>query len=33
VFNGMSGFSILPSRNRARNDLLVDFGDRLCHKR
>jgi hypothetical protein len=33
IFNGMSGFSILPSRNTARNDLLVDFGDRLRHKR
>jgi hypothetical protein len=33
LFNGMSGFSILPSRNKSRNDLLVDFGDRLRHKR
>jgi hypothetical protein len=33
VFNGMSGLSILPSRNTVRNYLLVDFGDRLRHKR
>ena len=33
IFNGMAGFSILPSRNSVRNDLLVDFGDRLRHKR
>jgi FtsZ-binding cell division protein ZapB len=33
IFNGMAGFLILTPRNSGKNDLLVDFGDRLRHKR